>query len=122
MLKAFGLGRAFLVPACKKPSAGGRASLSQMDATGADRFGYFGGAGVKISRLLGSGFGLGFGAFLASFLPLSLLPMPQSMTQIGTAEKRESTKTYSAYDCGYGRHSLPVGRTLRILDRDARIH
>jgi hypothetical protein len=36
---------------------------------------YLGGAGVNISRLLGSGFGLGFGAFFASFLPLSLLPM-----------------------------------------------
>ena len=37
---------------------------------------YFGGAGVKISRFwLGSGFGFGLGAFLASFLPLSLLPM-----------------------------------------------
>ncbi len=43
---------------------------------------YFGGAGVKISRLRpGSGFGLGLGAFLASFLPLSLLPMRPSMTQ-----------------------------------------
>jgi hypothetical protein len=37
---------------------------------------YFGGGGVKISRLLaGSGFGFGLGAFFASFLPLSLLPM-----------------------------------------------
>jgi hypothetical protein len=43
--------------------------------------GYFGGAGVKISRRLGSGFGFGFGAFLVSFLPLSLLPMTESMTQ-----------------------------------------
>jgi hypothetical protein len=42
---------------------------------------YFGGAGVKTSRLLGSGFGLGFGAFLVSFRPLSLLPMTESMTQ-----------------------------------------
>jgi len=42
---------------------------------------YFGGAGVKTSRLLGSGFGLGFGAFLVSFLPLSLLPMDESVTQ-----------------------------------------
>ena len=36
---------------------------------------YFGGAGVKISRFEGSGFGFGLGAFFASFLPLSLLPM-----------------------------------------------
>jgi hypothetical protein len=45
----------------------------------ADRFSYLGGAGVKISRRAGSGFGLGFGAFLASFLPLSLLPMCHSV-------------------------------------------
>ena len=45
---------------------------------------YFGGAGVNPSRRwLGSGFGLGFGAFLASFLPLSLLPMGPSVTQEG---------------------------------------
>jgi hypothetical protein len=36
---------------------------------------YFGGGGVKISRFEGSGFGFGLGAFFASFLPLSLLPM-----------------------------------------------
>jgi hypothetical protein len=41
---------------------------------------YFGGCGVNTSRRLGSGFGLGFGAFLTSFLPLSLLPMTESMT------------------------------------------
>lgn len=34
-----------------------------------------GGAGVKISRRLGSGFGFGFGAFLVSLRPLSLFPM-----------------------------------------------
>jgi hypothetical protein len=45
---------------------------------------YFGGAGVNPSRLRpGSGLGLGFGAFLTSFLPLSLLPMPVSVTQKG---------------------------------------
>jgi hypothetical protein len=39
-------------------------------------YAYFGGGGVKTSRLpTGSGFGFGFGAFFASFLPLSLLPM-----------------------------------------------
>ncbi len=44
--------------------------------------GYFGGGGVKISRLRpGSGFGFGLGAFFVSFLPLSLFPMQASMTQ-----------------------------------------
>jgi hypothetical protein len=39
---------------------------------------YLGEAGVNPSRLRpGSGFGLGFGAFLVSFLPLSLFPMGQ---------------------------------------------
>ena len=44
---------------------------------------YFcGGGGEKISRLRpGSGFGFGLGAFLTSFLPLSLFPMYASMTQ-----------------------------------------
>jgi len=42
---------------------------------------YLGGAGVNPSRLRpGSGLGLGFGAFLTSFLPLSLLPMGRSVT------------------------------------------
>ena len=42
---------------------------------------YLGGAGVKTSRFWpGSGFGFGFGAFLTSFLPLSLLPMGRSVT------------------------------------------
>jgi hypothetical protein len=45
---------------------------------------YFGGAGANPSRLRpGSGLGLGFGAFLTSFLPLSLLPMVASVTQKG---------------------------------------
>jgi len=49
---------------------------------------YFGGAGVKISRLLvGSGLGFGLGAFFVSFLPLSLLPMRESMTQKGLLGK-----------------------------------
>ncbi len=45
--------------------------------------GYFGGGGgAKISRLRpGSGFGFGLGAFLTSFLPLSLFPMQASITQ-----------------------------------------
>ncbi len=47
------------------------------------RANYFGGGGVKISLLRpGSGFGLGLGAFLTSFLPLSLFPMGPSVTQI----------------------------------------
>jgi len=49
---------------------------------------YFGGAGANPSRLRpGSGLGLGFGAFLTSFLPLSLLPMPRSVTQKGVSGK-----------------------------------
>lgn len=40
---------------------------------------YFGGGGVKISRLLGSGFGLGFGAFFVSLRPLSLFPIADSV-------------------------------------------
>jgi hypothetical protein len=41
---------------------------------------YLGGAGVKTSRLCaGSGFGFGLGAFLTSFLPLSLLPIVASV-------------------------------------------
>ena len=45
---------------------------------------YFGGAGVKTSRLCaGSGLGFGLGAFLVSFLPLSLLPMAASVPQKG---------------------------------------
>ena len=61
----------------RKPSEMRRAFLS---SSGQDsRLGYFGGCGVKISRLVGSGFGLGFGAFLASLRPLSLLPMCDSL-------------------------------------------
>lgn len=49
---------------------------------------YFGGAGMNPSRLRpGSGLGLGFGAFLTSFLPLSLLPMGRSVTQRGAEGK-----------------------------------
>ncbi len=41
---------------------------------------YFGRAGVKTSRrCAGSGLGFGLGAFFASFLPLSLLPMAASV-------------------------------------------
>jgi hypothetical protein len=50
---------------------------------------YFGeGGDVNISRLRpGSGFGFGLGAFLVSFLPLSLFPMQASMTQKSAGEK-----------------------------------
>ena len=53
---------------------------------------YLGGAevGVKPSRLrAGSGFGFGLGAFLTSFLPLSLLPMGPSVTQNGSLGEDE---------------------------------
>lgn len=54
---------------------------------------YFGGgAGVKTSRLCaGSGLGFGLGAFLTSFLPLSLLPMGRSVTQKGVAGKGQKS-------------------------------
>jgi hypothetical protein len=49
---------------------------------------YFGGAGVNPSRLCaGSGLGFGLGAFLTSFLPLSLLPMDASVPQKGRVRK-----------------------------------
>lgn len=55
---------------------------------------YFGGAGVKTSRLRpGSGLGLGLGAFLTSFLPLSLFPMRVSMTQKDAGGKSNAIAT-----------------------------
>ena len=55
---------------------------------------YFGGAGTNPSRLRpGSGLGFGFGAFLASFLPLSLLPMGASVTQEGRGRKELNAAT-----------------------------
>ena len=49
---------------------------------------YLGGAGVNDSRLRpGSTLGLGLGAFLGSFLPLSLLPMLANMTQKAASSK-----------------------------------
>jgi len=54
---------------------------------------YFGGAGMNPSRLRpGSGLGFGFGAFLASFLPLSLLPMGVSVTQEGEEGKDKNKR------------------------------
>jgi hypothetical protein len=68
---------------------------------------YFGGAGVKPSRLwLGSGLGLGLGAFLTSFLPLSLLPMRVSVPQksgFGKEGKTESQAGASVFLTA-GRH------------------
>ena len=58
---------------------------------------YFGGAGVNTSRLCaGSFFGLGLGAFLTSFLPLSLLPMDASVPQKGGLRKAGG-----AWDSGF---------------------
>jgi hypothetical protein len=52
----------------------------------------------------GSGFGLGFGAFLTSFLPLSLLPIVSSVTQM---ERKEKTKTDTRASMGwYIAHTL----------------
>lgn len=63
-------------------AAGGALEVLELEAP------YFGGAGVNPSRLWpGSGLGLGLGAFLTSFLPLSLLPMSRSLTQKGRAGK-----------------------------------
>ena len=63
-------------------------AVQPLDAPNVRIGAYFGGGGVKISRFCeGSGFGFGFGAFLASFLPLSLLPMHPSMTQMPAQEK-----------------------------------
>ncbi len=73
---SLGQGGPFCVLRCNRASAVSRCRA------------YLGGAGVNPSRLwLGSGLGLGFGAFLTSFLPLSLLPMGRSVTQKGRAGK-----------------------------------
>src|ERR1017187_4182473 len=82
------------------PAAGG---LSFATATGAaksaDRRGfYFGGAGVNTSRFRpGSGLGLGFGAFLTSFLPLSLFPMRESMRSEERRVGKECRSRWSPY-------------------------
>src|ERR1700692_4696141 len=56
---------------------------------------YFGGAGGNTSGLRpGPGLGFGFGAFLTSFLPLSLFPMRPSMTQnAGQGQRRNEALT-----------------------------
>jgi hypothetical protein len=49
--------------------------------------------------------GLGFGAFLTSFLPLSLLPMGRSVPQVGGAAKGQMSAqiTFSdGIDCSLG--------------------
>ena len=63
------------LPGKESPSA----SQARRSRAGERRWSYFGGgAGVNPSRLwAGSGLGFGLGAFLTSFLPLSLLPMEQ---------------------------------------------
>jgi hypothetical protein len=62
----------------------GRATVDAPNRAELQELPYFGGAGVNTSRLRpGSGLGLGLGAFLTSFLPLSLHPMGASVTQKG---------------------------------------
>ena len=91
---------------------------------------YLVGAGVNPSRLRpGSGFGLGFGAFLASFLPLSLLPMQASLPQLGIHGKGNSIaaidsaaskpwrKAKSAARLGHSK-----GFSRNRLFRDRRLH
>jgi hypothetical protein len=65
------------------------------------RLPYFGGgAGANPSRLRpGSGLGLGFGAFLTSFLPLSLLPMGVSLTQKGRGGEGKSFARIEGLRC-----------------------
>ena len=68
--------------------------LKRAGGGGVPRPAYFGGVGVNPSRLRpGSGLGLGFGAFFASFLPLSLLPMGASVTQKARGGKGKNTDT-----------------------------
>jgi hypothetical protein len=71
-----------------RPHKGGRVGGLNWKRPAKRKQTYLGGAGVKVSRLRpGSGFGLGLGAFLTSFLPLSLLPMGRSVTQNGLEGK-----------------------------------
>jgi hypothetical protein len=61
---------------------------------------YFGGAGVKTSRLCaGSGLGFGLGAFLTSFLPLSLLPMAASVPQKGGVGEDKNSNILLSAQC-----------------------
>jgi hypothetical protein len=86
-VRSRGTGRAILRSECGPPA--GRET----------EWPYFGGAGVNPSRLRpGSGFGFGFGAFLTSFLPLSLLPMGASVTQKGRGGK-DQMLTWAEFGC-----------------------
>ena len=86
--------------AAKGPPGGGRAlgrrRRRDPNERGSRCRAYLGGAGVNPSRLRpGSGLGLGFGAFLTSFLPLSLLPMGRSVTH-----DRAQGLGYGVWDLG----------------------
>lgn len=80
---------------------------------------YFGGdGGEKISRLRpGSGFGFGLGAFFASFLPLSLLPMRPSMTQKPGAEKPLAAGRFQLYRRNPASHRPGAAQLLKCIDR-----
>ncbi len=80
---------------------------------------YFGGdGGEKISRLRpGSGFGFGLGAFFASFLPLSLLPMRPSMTQKTGAEKPFAAGRFQFYRRNPASHRPGAAQLLKCIDR-----
>ncbi len=66
---------------------------------------YFDGAGVNPSRWwLGSSLGLGLGAFLASFLPLSLLAICSSVPQKGEVGKDKKCRMPAA-----NRHFVDYG-------------
>jgi hypothetical protein len=78
------------------------------------------GCGVKTSRRLGSGFGFGFGAFLVSFLPLSLFPMADSVTQkAGNREQATgSSKQRKPTTDNYATTSFLLSRAPSPDDRD----
>jgi hypothetical protein len=77
--------------------------FSQAAQTLLPRQAYFGGAGVNTSRLCaGSGLGLGLGAFLTSFLPLSLLPMRPSVPQKGGLGKGLNSACNRQVNLGLG--------------------
>ena len=82
---------------------------------------YFGGAGVKISRRAGSGFGLGFGAFFASFLPLSLLPMTDSLPQFAFIGKDDERKQLSVFSLQFSVGLLVAARVDGFLSSVAGI-
>lgn len=88
---------------------------------------YFGGAGVNTSRFwLGSGLGLGLGAFFASLRPLSLLPMQASVPQVGgggevgNASDRANRLAASPAE-GQLRHSCPIAPMLALTVSDEEV-